>query len=128
MKKIKILSLLFVCLSIFLSACGDDDTPVPVTVKTVLMYLVGDNDISNDIYNNIASVERGLSEVTSPGTFVIYWDGGSRKGEFPVPTLFKYEVDGKGSVSYCLQFWDLSSIKESALSVGILSLRLLRTG
>ena len=75
MKKIKILSLLFVCLSIFLSACGDDDTPVPVTVKTVLMYLVGDNDISNDIYNNIASVERGLSEVTSPGTFVIYWDG-----------------------------------------------------
>ena len=40
MKKIKILSLLFVCLSIFLSACGDDDTPVPVTVKTVLMYLV----------------------------------------------------------------------------------------
>ena len=53
MKKIKILSLLFVCLSIFLSACGDDDTPVPVTVKTVLMYLVGDNDISNDIYNNI---------------------------------------------------------------------------
>lgn len=99
MKKIKILSLLFVCLSIFLSACGDDDTPVPVTVKTVLMYLVGDNDISNDIYNNIASVERGLSEVTSPGTFVIYWDGGSRKGEFPVPTLFKYEVDGKGSVS-----------------------------
>lgn len=99
MKNIKILSLLFVCLSIFLSACGGDDTPVPVTVKTVLMYLVGDNDISNDIYNNIASVERGLSEVTSPGTFVIYWDGGSRKGEFPVPTLFKYEVDGKGSVS-----------------------------
>ena len=82
MKKIKILSLLFVCLSIFLSACGDDDTPVPVTVKTVLMYLVGDNDISNDIYNNIASVERGLSEVTSPGTFVIYWDGGSRKVSF----------------------------------------------
>ena len=66
MKNIKILSLLFVCLSIFLSACGGDDTPVPVTVKTVLMYLVGDNDISNDIYNNIASVERGLSEVTSP--------------------------------------------------------------
>ena len=46
MKKIKILSLLFVCLSIFLSACGDDDTPVPVTVKTVLMYLVGDNERS----------------------------------------------------------------------------------
>lgn len=99
MKKIKIL-FVFVCLSTFLSACGDDnDTSVPVAVKTVLMYLVGDNNISGQIYNNIASVERGLGEVTSPGTFVIYWDGGSRKGEFPVPTLFKYEVDGKGSVS-----------------------------
>ena len=99
MKKIKIL-FLFVCLSTFLSGCGDDnDASVPVAVKTVLMYLVGDNDISGQIYDNIASVERGLSEVTSPGTFVIYWDGGSRKGEFPVPTLFKYEVDGKGSVS-----------------------------
>ena len=81
MKKIKIL-FLFVCLSTFLSACGDDnDTSVPVAVKTVLMYLVGDNNISGQIYNNIESVERGLSEVTSPGTFVIYWDGGSRKGE-----------------------------------------------
>lgn len=46
------------------------------------MYLVGDNDISGQIYDNIASVERGLSEVTSPGTFVIYWDGGSRKDDF----------------------------------------------
>ena len=71
MKKIKIL-FLFVCLSTFLSACGDDnDTSVPVAVKTVLMYLVGDNNISGQIYNNIESVERGLSEVTSPGTFVI---------------------------------------------------------
>ena len=51
MKKIKIL-FLFVCLSTFLSACGDDnDTSVPVAVKTVLMYLVGDNNISGQIYN-----------------------------------------------------------------------------
>lgn len=99
MKKIKILSL-FVCLVAFLSACNnDEDTPVPVTVKTVLMYLVADNSISGDIYSNIASVEEGLTKATSPGTFVIYWDGGSRKSEFPDPTLFKYEVDGKGKVS-----------------------------
>ncbi len=99
MKKIKILSL-FVGLLAILSACGDDDdTPIPVTVKTVLMYLVADNSISGDIYSNIASVEEGLIKATSPGTFVIYWDGGSRKSEFPDPTLFKYEVDGKGKVS-----------------------------
>lgn len=99
MKKIKILSLL-VCLVAFLSACNDDeDAHIPVTAKTVLMYLVADNNIVNDIYNNIESVEEGLTMATSPGTFVIYWDGGSRKSEFPVPTLFKYEVDGKGKVS-----------------------------
>ena len=64
MKKIKIL-FLFVCLSTFLSACGDDnDTSVPVAVKTVLMYLVGDNNISGQIYNNIESVERGSVSYT----------------------------------------------------------------
>lgn len=98
MKKVKILSL-FVCLVAFLSACNnDEDAPVPVTVKTVLMYLVADNSISGDIYSNIASVEEGLAKAASPGTFVIYWDSGSRKSEFPDPTLFKYEVDGKGKV------------------------------
>lgn len=98
MKKIKILSLLF-SVAMLLAACHDEeDVSVPVTAKTVLMYLVGDNDIGDDIYSNIASVEQGLSEVASPGTFVIYWDGGSGKSEFPVPTLFKYEVDGKGTV------------------------------
>lgn len=99
MKKIKILSL-FVALLAILSACNDDDdTHIPVTVKTVLMYLVAENDISKDIYSNIASVEQGLTKATSPGTFVIYWDGGSKNSEFPVPTLFKYEVDGKGTVA-----------------------------
>ena len=98
MKKIKILSLLF-CVVMLVAACHDEeDTPVPVTVKTVLMYLVADNSISGDIYSNIASVEEGLAKAASPGTFVIYWDGGSRKSEFPDPTLFKYEVDGKGKV------------------------------
>lgn len=100
MKNIKILSLL-VCLVAVLVGCSkeDDNVPVSVTARTVLMYLVADNSISNDIYSNIASVEQGLVKATSPGTFVIYWDGGSRKSEFPVPTLFKYVVDGKGNVS-----------------------------
>ncbi|WP_300549897.1 clostripain-related cysteine peptidase [uncultured Bacteroides sp.] len=98
MKKIKILSLLF-CLVMLMVACHDEEKPVPVGGRTVLMYLVGDNNISSDIYANIGSVERGLADVTSPGTFVIYWDGGKRKSEFPVPTLFKYRVDGKGKVS-----------------------------
>lgn len=98
MKKIKILLLLF-CVSTVVAACHEEEEEDPVSVKTVLMYLVADNNISSDIYGNIKSVEQGLSEATSPGTFVIYWDGGSKKSEFPVPTLFKYEVDGKGKVS-----------------------------
>lgn len=100
MKNIKILSLL-VCLVAVLVGCSkeDDHVPVSVTARTVLMYLVADNSICGDIYSNIASVEQGLSQAKSPGTFVIYWDGGSRKSEFPEPTLFRYVVDGKGNVS-----------------------------
>ena len=110
MKKIKILSL-FVGLLAILSACGDDDdTPIPVTVKTVLMYLVADNSISGDIYSNIASVEEGLIKATSPGTFVIYWDGGSRKSEFPEPgkTAVIYQ-DNNRKMAYGCNWFPLSA-------------------
>lgn len=97
--KIKI-AFLCICIASILGACHDDDETKPSVAKTVFMYLVADNDISDDIHANIASVEAGLKNVSSPGTFVIYWDGGSYySSEFPVPTLFKYEVTGKGKVS-----------------------------
>lgn len=97
MRKCKLLSILL-CAIVFL-ACHEEEQPeVPVTVRTVFMYLIGDNDISDDIYKNIASVEEGLKSATSPGTFVIYWDGPTNN-EFKVPTLFKYVVDDQGTVS-----------------------------
>lgn len=98
--KIKI-AFLCICIASILGACHDDDDETkPSVAKTVFMYLVADNSISSDIHANIASVEAGLKNVSSPGTFVIYWDGGSYySSEFPVPTLFKYEVTGKGKVS-----------------------------
>lgn len=98
MKKLKRLTAGLV-LAILLFSCHEDDDSNPVAVRTVLMYLVADNNISNDLYSNIASVEQGLAKATSPGTFVIYWDGGDRYvREFPTPTLFRYVVDGHGKV------------------------------
>ena len=85
--------------ALFVACHDEEESPqIPITVRTVFMYLVADNDISGDIYNNIASVEDGLKKAASPGTFVIYWDG-PRSSEFPVPTLFKYEVDDQGGVT-----------------------------
>lgn len=99
MNKITIWILNLAVMFLLLSCHEDDEKNVPVVTRTVLMYLVADNNISSDLYRNITSVEQGLKKVTSPGTFVIYWDGGNRYSEFPVPTLFKYDVDGKGNVS-----------------------------
>lgn len=62
--------------ALFVACHDEEESPqIPITVRTVFMYLVADNDISGDIYNNIASVEDGLKKAASPGTFVIYWDG-----------------------------------------------------
>lgn len=81
-------------------SCHDDEEPKIKASRTVLMYLVADNSISDDIYPNIASVEEGLKNAETPGTFVIYWDGGKYyRSEFPQPTLFKYEVGEDGKVS-----------------------------
>ena len=99
----KFSSILVACfIVIFVSSCREkpEDKEPEVAKRTVLMYLIADNNIGVDIYRNIASVEEGLKHATSPGTFVIYWDGGSRYASvFPTPTLFKYEVDKEGNVS-----------------------------
>lgn len=99
MKKIKIFAL-FATLLVLHGAChSDNDEPVISTTRTVFMYLIADNNISDDLYGNIASVEQGLKAAVGPGTFIVYWDGPASIAEFPVPTLFKYEVDSKGNVS-----------------------------
>lgn len=49
--------------ALFVACHDEEESPqIPITVRTVFMYLVADNDISGDIYNNIASVEDGLKK------------------------------------------------------------------
>ena len=89
-------------LLVFVSSCRDkkNDKEPEIATRTVLMYLIADNNISTDIYRNIEAVEKGLLQTTTPGTFVIYWDGGKKYSSvFPTPTLFKYVVGKDGSVS-----------------------------
>ena len=87
---------------IIASSCKDEKSTEDkkTSSRTVLMYLIADNDISYDIYGNIASVEAGLRNTKTPGTFVIYWDGGRYyQNIFSTPTLFKYVIDEKGKLS-----------------------------
>lgn len=84
------------------SGCKDNHSydEKKTSPRTVLMYLIANNNISYDIYANIAAVEKGLKETKSAGTFVIYWDGGRYYNNvFSSPTLFKYVVDDNGNVS-----------------------------
>lgn len=90
--------MLFLLVVLSITSCQHDDDDT-VSSPVVLMYLMADNDISSDIYANIASVEEGLRKSSVPGVFVIYWDGGfNYRNVFPCPTLFKYVVDRKGNV------------------------------
>ena len=57
----------FFYLVVFLVSCHDDEEPKIKASRTVLMYLVADNSISDDIYPNIASVEEGLKNAETPG-------------------------------------------------------------
>lgn len=56
----RLITLSFFSIWYFLVSCHDDEEPKIKASRTVLMYLVADNSISDDIYPNIASVEEGL--------------------------------------------------------------------
>ncbi|MEG1562843.1 MAG: clostripain-related cysteine peptidase [Bacteroides sp.] len=95
--KIRLIALLLGLLSVMGGCQHEDEIPLPVA-KTVFMYLVADNNLSDYLYKNIISVEEGLKSVTNAGTFVVYMDAPANS-LYQQPTLFKYETDGRGRVS-----------------------------
>lgn len=55
-----------------LAACNKTETVYPEGDRTVLMYMIGDNNLSSAGYNNINSLLRGMKGVA--GRVVIYFD------------------------------------------------------
>lgn len=78
MKKIKILSL-FVGLLAILSACGDDDDEKRgEQLRTVLVYIAGDNSLRSFATEDMAEMTEGMQYVNDKSyNLLVYIDNGS---------------------------------------------------
>lgn len=94
---------------ILLTACRHEDPEPPVSQHTLLIYISGDNSLSNFADQNIRSCEEGLLNAAEPLNLVIYKDnygiGGYKKH---TPSLFQLHVSpNKNHIDTTyLKIWD----------------------
>lgn len=93
MKKIKILSL-FVALLAILSACNDDDDEKRgEQLRTVLVYIAGDNSLRSFATEDLAEMTEGMQYVDDKSyNLLVYIDNGSS------PKLVRLKKDKKKNV------------------------------
>ena len=93
MKNIKILSL-FVCLVAFLSACNnDEDEKRGEQLRTVLVYIAGDNTLRAFATEDMAEMIEGMQCVDDKSyNLLVYIDNSS------TPKLVRLKKDKKGNV------------------------------
>lgn len=63
---------IILAIMVLLAACDKTETVYPEGDRTVLLYLAGDNNLSDDGYNNLRSLCKGMKGVA--GRVVIYFD------------------------------------------------------
>ena len=63
---------IILAIMVLLAACNKTETVYPEGDRTVLLYLAGDNNLSDDGYNNLRSLREGMKGVA--GRVVIYFD------------------------------------------------------
>lgn len=63
---------IILAIMVLLAACNKTETVYPEGDRTVLFYLAGDNNLSDDGYNNLRSLREGMKGVA--GRVVIYFD------------------------------------------------------
>lgn len=77
MKKIKIFSL-FVCLAMLVIACHNDDDERGVQMRTVLVYIAGDNSLRSFATEDLAEMTEGMQSVDDNSyNLLVYIDTGS---------------------------------------------------
>ena len=93
------------CISFFLlfTACNQDDDPVPPekVSRTVLVYIMADNSLSNYASLDIDEMMVGMAAVdASDNNLLVYVDDNSREGSpsYNPPTLFRLSKDKSGTV------------------------------
>lgn len=102
--KCKLHTLLCLSLLLVFSACGQDDDPIPPLEgnRTVLVYIVADNNGLEENYNDKNFASRDIDEMmqgmksvdTSVFNLLVYLDDNGN-----TPVLFRITKDKKGNVS-----------------------------
>ncbi|MDR0937787.1 MAG: hypothetical protein LBN29_00300 [Mediterranea sp.] len=77
--KIHILYLFLTCLSFSFAACGNDDEPsLPLSARTVLVYVAGDNSLDDFVADDLAQMKQGIQRVdVNRYNLLVYIDDGS---------------------------------------------------
>lgn len=92
MKKIKIFSL-FLCLAMLAIACHNDDDERGVQLRTVLVYIAGDNSLRSFATEDLAEMTEGMQSVDDNSyNLLVYIDTGSG------PKLIRLKKDKKKNV------------------------------
>ena len=101
-------------------ACSNEDSPQPtpsgpeeVAPLTVLGYMVANNNLDDDLYENIAAMCQGLSLMEKPASLLVYWDGKTSMGtNAATHAILKFETDGKGNVNGMPPFDEMATVDE----------------
>ncbi|WP_321436934.1 clostripain-related cysteine peptidase [uncultured Bacteroides sp.] len=86
---------LFLLLSIIIifSACNNNDEPEKVS-RTVLVYMVADNTLTDVVEANVGSMMAGLKATSNADNLIIYLDDFNK-----TPVLYKLKKSNDGSVT-----------------------------
>ena len=70
------------------------------TPLTVLAYMVANNDLNDDLYENLFAMYQGLQLLDKPATLLVYWDGKTSFGENNAThAILRFETDGNGNIN-----------------------------
>lgn len=88
--------LLFLIIPLFFSSCEKEEKLPSIIVsgkKTVLVYMMAENTLSNFSVDDINEMMQGMKEVGNDGNLIVYLD------DYSNPRLIKIDKDESGNVS-----------------------------
>lgn len=101
--KLKFYTLICISFLFLFAACEQEDDPIPAekVSRTVLVYIMADNTLSNFASTDINEMMKGMKSVdASLYNLLVYVDDNSSPGSsyYSAPTLYRLSKDKKGNV------------------------------
>lgn len=117
----------FASFLIFFSSCEKDlnididpSTEIDSNKSSVLIYMIADNDLSQDGLNNIEKVKEGIENTDAEGDVFIYYDGESSSLEYPPLLLKVYKKDSEQKVDTVQTYSEANSASKERLGLVLL--------